>query len=319
MSRKKILWIIIGIVILIIVILGGSWLAATISNEREYNEKEYPGETEYYSDEAYPEEMLAPGMDKTAPTAKTKPAKTAAGDSQQMEGEQKIIKTADLALVVKKVDEAVVKITNLIIAKKGFVSDSKVYTREDKTQYGAIVVRVPVQDFESTINGLKELAEIVEKENISGLDVTEEYVDLQSRLKNLKIEEGQYQKILQTAKEIEDILKVTEYLFNVRENIERLEGRIKYLEDLTDLATIRISLSEEPRVEVPTPAWRPWSTIKRAFRSMIIFLQGLTTLLIWVLFHLVPIGIVALIVIKIVKTIKKKIAKRKQEEEVEQK
>lgn len=254
---------------------------------------------ETYSDRDYGDEeaIMAPGKEGSSGT-------TAVNREQEID--KKIIKTGGLELVVKKVGEVVTQITEMVTQKQGFVSDSNVYTREDKSQYGYITVRVPVKHFEETMNELKAMAEIVEKESVSGVDVTEEFIDLQSRLKNLKIEEEQYQKIVQRAWEIEDVLNATEYLFDTREEIERIEGRIKYLENLTDLATIRVSLSEEPRVEVPVYAWKPLIVIKNALRSMIGFWQVIVNVLIWLIIFLAPLGILVWVIVKIVEKIRKK-------------
>ena len=105
--------------------------------------------------------------------------------------------------------------------------------------------------------------------------------------------------------QIEDVLKATQYLFKTRDAIERIEGRIKYLENLTDLATIRVSLSEELRVEIPAGTWKPLTIIKKAFMAMLVFWQGIVNILIWLLIFLVPLGIIAWIIIKIIKKIKK--------------
>ena len=254
---------------------------------------------ETYSDRDYGDEeaIMAPGKEGSSGT-------TAVNREQEID--KKIIKTGSFELVVKKVGEAVSQITEMVTQKQGFVSDSNVYTREDKSQYGYITVRAPVKHFEETMNELKAIAEIVEKESVSGVDVTEEFIDLQSRLKNLKIEEEQYQKIVQRAWEIEDVLNATEYLFDTREEIERIEGRIKYLENLTDLATIRVSLSEEPRVEVPVYAWKPLIVIKNALRSMIGFWQVIVNVLIWLIIFLAPLGILVWVIVKIVEKIRKK-------------
>ena len=267
-------------------ILAGTGSNGELSVE-SYSERDYGDE----------EAMIAPSKEGSSGTT---------ASSKEQEIDKKIIKTGSLDLVVKKVSDAVNQITIIAVKKEGFVSNSKIYTSEDKTQYGTITIRVPVKYFEETINELKAIAEIVEEESISGVDVTEEFIDLQSRLKNLKIEEAQYQKIVQRAWEIEDVLNATEYLFDTREDIERIEGRIKYLENLTDLSTISAYLSEEPRIEIPVYAWKPLIVIKNALRSMIGFWQVMVNILIWLIIFLVPLGIVAWVIVKIVKKIRKK-------------
>lgn len=297
MKTKKLILLIVCLGIVGLLVASFVIALISITGGEKYTDEDTRlmgmGGESYYSEE---EAMMAPG--------KAGGAETAVGGEQEID--KKIIKTGSLELVVKKVGEAVSQITEMVTKKEGFVSDSNVYTREDKSQYGYITVRVPAKHFEETMNELKALAEIVEEESVSGIDVTEEFVDLQSRLKNLRIEEEQYQKIVQRAWEIEDVLNATEYLFDTREEIERIEGRIKYLENLTDLATIRVSLSEEPKVEIPVYAWKPLMIIKKAFRAMVGFWQVIVNILIWLVIFLVPLGIVVWIVYKIVKKIIKK-------------
>lgn len=297
MKKKKLILLIVYLGIVGLLIASFVVALISITGGEKYTDEDTrltgKGGESYYPEE---EAMMAPSKEGSSGT-------TAVNREQEID--KKIIKTGSLELVVKKVGEAVTQITEMVTRKQGFVSDSNVYTREDKSQYGYITVRVPVKHFEETMNELKAIAEIVEKESVSGIDVTEEYIDLQSRLKNLRIEEEQYQKIVQRAWEIEDVLNATEYLFDTREKIERIEGRIKYLENLTDLATIRVSLSEEPRVEIPVYAWKPLIVIKKAFRAMIGFWQVMVNILIWLIIFLVPLGIVVWIIVKIVKKIRK--------------
>ena len=220
--------------------------------------------------------------------------------------EQRVIKSARLNLVVKKISETIDRISLMLGDKKGFISSSDIRTRDDETQYGTVTIRVPVKDFEKSVNELKKIAEVVQSESLSGVDVTEEFVDMEARLKNLRIEEGQYQEILKTAKKIEDILKVNEYLFNIRGQIEGIEGRIKYLSNLTDLATIEITLSEEPTIRIPTSEWRPLDTIKIAFSAMVRMLQGFMNILIWLAFICLPIALVVWAIIMAIRFIRRR-------------
>ncbi|OGF20464.1 hypothetical protein A2316_01395 [Candidatus Falkowbacteria bacterium RIFOXYB2_FULL_38_15] len=231
---------------------------------------------------------------------------TAVSSGQNSIEEQRVIKSARLNLVVKKISETIDQISLMLGDKKGFISSSDIRTRDDETQYGTVTIRVPVKDFEKSINELKKMAEVVQSESLSGVDVTEEFVDMEARLKNLRIEEGQYQEILKTAKKIEDILKVNEYLFNIRGQIEGIEGRIKYLSNLTDLATIEITLSEEPTIRIPTSEWRPLDTIKIAFSAMVRMFQGFVNILIWLAFICLPIALVVLVIIAAVRFFRKR-------------
>jgi hypothetical protein len=235
--------------------------------------------------------------------------KTAADSVDEIrdEGDQKVIKTGYLTLLVKKVGDSVSEITGIATSKGGFVLSSSIYTSPDETQSGTITLKVPVDKFEETVENLKEIAVSVERENLSGQDVTEEYTDLQAQLKNYRAEEEQYLEILKRTNTIEETLSVTEKLSLVRGKIERVEGQIKYLESQTDMSTITATLKEETRIDVPTKEWQPWETVKTAFRTFVRFLQGMVDVFIWIVIFLGPaVLIVWLIVWLIMSSMKKR-------------
>lgn len=197
------------------------------------------------------------------------------------EVDQKIIKTGYLDLTVDFVDEAVVKITGLAAGKGGFAQETSVYEREDGTKYGTITIRVPAAEFENAMSELKKLAAAINSETASGQDVTEEYTDLEARLRNAKAQETEYLEILKKATTVTDILAVQSYLGEIREEIETLQGRIQYLKNLTSYSTITATLSEEPIIKIPTKEFRPWSTIKEAGRALVAVGQNLIITSIW--------------------------------------
>ncbi|MBU0649011.1 DUF4349 domain-containing protein [Patescibacteria group bacterium] len=326
MKHKKLFWII-GIIVgvLIILFVAGLILANRAANEMAQSDNlfgfadkgydSYSYDEDYYGDEPSYAAMEAPSagymmkedvMEEAAPRES---APIISGQGQKTE--QKVVKSAYMELVVGKVSQTVESVTQLVTQKQGFISDSNIYTRDDKTQYGTITIRVPVNDFEQVLTQLKALAKSVEEESVSGVDVTEEFVDMESRLENLRLEEEQYQKVLQKATDIQDILDVNDYLFDVREDIELIEGRMKYLTDLTDMSTIQVNLSEEPTLSIPTGEWKPVTTIKLAFTSAIRFFQGLVDLLIWLAFYVIPLAIIVYIIVKIVKAVKRRRRKSK--------
>lgn len=228
---------------------------------------------------------------------------TAAGEL----AEKKVIKTGSLKLVVDDVSKSVDQITSLANNKDGFVQSSNVDTDPEGAQTAYIIIKIPADRFEETIEEAKNLSLVVENENISGKDVTEEYMDLQAQLKNYRAEEEQYLEIMEKADTVEDILKVSEKLSLIRGKIERTEGRIKYLESQTDYSTITIYLSQEVKVEVPTKKWRPLTNLKTAFQYWVKALQGILDVLVWIIIFIgPPIIIIWLIIASIRKKRKKK-------------
>jgi len=233
------------------------------------------------------------------------------GGEDVLQTEQKVIKNANLTLKVDSAEEAAGQIVNVATAYQGFVQSSNIYESETGAKSGSVIIRVPANDFEKAITEIKNLANLVISEKISGQDVTEEFIDLEARLNNKYAEEQQYLEILEKATEVEDILMVTERLSWVRAEIERLEGRKKYLENLTDMSTISTYLTEEEKFEVPVEKWRPLETIRQAFRAMIAGLQTLADFGIWIIFFAVMIGLPIAIVVWIIILLVKKMRKRK--------
>ncbi len=203
------------------------------------------------------------------------------GGQTAAEVDQKIIKNGSLQLTVKDVVEAVSKITALAQQKGGFVQNSSVSARADGTHYGQISVRVPAKDFEQTVEGIKAFALTVNNETASGQDVTEQYTDLEAQLRNALAQEQTYLKVLDRAQTVEDILKVQQRLGDIRGTIESLQGRLKYLENVTAFSTITVTLDEEPVVQVPTKEFRPLTSLKEAVRSLVEALQQVVVAIIW--------------------------------------
>ncbi len=232
-----------------------------------------------------------------------------AGDAVNLT-EKKIIKTANLEITVASVDSAVADLTSIASRSQGFVQSSYVYESETGMKSGTVVIKVPAAKFDAILNEVKDLARVVTREQVSGQDVTEEYVDLQAQLKNAQAAEQQYLEIMKKATEVEDILKVASALSIVREKIERLQGQLQYLVNMTDMSTLTLELSEETRVASGVEKWKPYETLKQSFKTLIGVGQKTIDRLIWILVFLVgfflPIGIIVWIIVKIVKKARRK-------------
>ena len=186
--------------------------------------------------------------------------------------DRKVIRNGTLSLLVKKTEEAANQIKSFAKDLGGFVDNANIYEVSDTSKGGTVTIRVPAVKFDEAINRIKGLAIKVENEEINVQDVTDQFVDLEARLKNLKAAEEQYLAVLKQAYKVEDILKVHERLTDVRDSIERLAGRIQYLSRQVDMSSITVSLTEEADVKVFGIIWRPLTNLKQAFRSM---LEGL--------------------------------------------
>lgn len=210
--------------------------------------------------------------------------------------ERMIIKTGSLSVVVDDVRKSVEEIVNYVEDKGGFLVTSNI----DKSGIdlnGYLTVRVPSDLLEDTMAYIKEMGD-VESEHVDGRDITEEYVDLESKLGNLQATEAQFLKIMQSAVKVEDVLAVQKELGYVRGNIETIKGRMKYLDESVDLSSITVYLSTDPSnlpIVDSEDKWRPFAVFKDASRSLLGTGKSVLNGLIWFGVYL-PIFIVVLLV-----------------------
>lgn len=160
---------------------------------------------------------------------------------------RRIIRTADMSVETDTPEAAVSKVTALADAKGGFVVSSDTERSKDsdgaETVSTTIVFRVPVSAFDDALAAVRAMGSRVSIEKVTGQDVTEEYVDLDARIRAQRAVEEQYMSILKEAKTIPDILAVQQKLGEVRTEIERAEGRRRYLESQTSLSTITVHVA----------------------------------------------------------------------------
>jgi hypothetical protein len=170
------------------------------------------------------------------------PAAAAPQPQKVEESPRRVIHTAELWLEADAPDASREKLEAFVRANGGFLANVETHRtrRDDGGEWVDVtaVVRVPVGHFDQTLEQLRRLATHVGREQINGQDVTEEYTDLEARLRAQRALEEQYLAILKEAHNIDDVLKVQEKLGEVRTEIERAEGRRRFLEDQTSLATI---------------------------------------------------------------------------------
>lgn len=161
---------------------------------------------------------------------------------------KKIIKTANLRIQVEDLKSSADKITGLIDQHKAYASR----LNETKHSYNKEVdmtIRVPIANFDSLVSQILQLAQYVHRKEIRANDVTEEFVDVMSRLKTKKEVEKRYLDILKQAKTIEEILQVEAQLASIREEIEAKEGRLKFLSDQVNFSTISLEVYQEVEYE----------------------------------------------------------------------
>jgi FtsZ-binding cell division protein ZapB len=206
-----------------------------------------------------------------------------------------IIRNANLRLVVEDPAQSADEIASLAGSMGGFVVNSNVYqttygSSDIPTTRASITIRVPVERLDEALDKITALAIEVREKNVTGEDVTREYTDLQSRLKNLESAEEQLREIMDNATKTEDVLRVFEDLRQVREEIEVIQGQINYYEDAARLSAISLELiPDELAQPLSIGGWRPQGTAKDAVEALINTLQFLVDAGIWLVICVAPI------------------------------
>ena len=248
-------------------------------------------------------EVLKPGSEQPAPT----PAPASLGKSGQpgsppraspYRANRLIIKNAELKLLMEDVSSGVDRVTQVAADTFGYILSSRTWY-QGPFQYATITIGVPVDEFESALRRLRGMAIRVEDETASGTDVSDQYVDLESRLRNLEATEARIRSFLEQAQNIEESLRINAQLTELTAQIEEVKGRMSYLKDRAAYSTITVHLS--PQIPTPTPAptstptptpepdvWRPDKTFRRAAGVLGSIAQVIGDTAIWVAVVLGP-------------------------------
>lgn len=194
------------------------------------------------------------GMDAGEQAAQAPQVKQPADGAKVAPIDRKIIYTAKLDLVVKGMDEATKAVTEKLAAHGGRLVRSEVRSDSGARRTATFTLEVPVEKFRGLVDALKEVGH-AERDAVDSQDVTEEYVDVQARLKNLRQQEDKLGELLKEKRreeKLEDIIRVSDRIAEVRGQIERVEGRLKYLDARAAFSTVTLTLRESADYTPPT-------------------------------------------------------------------
>jgi len=186
--------------------------------------------------------------------------------------ERKVISTATLTIEVVSVQAAINDITNITLENGGFISSSSINEIGSNRKGGHLTSRVPQRNFYSFIEKIEALGTEKQRQ-VSGQDITEEFIDLGARLDNLKKQETRLQEILKMATTVKDIIEVERELERVRGEIESLTGRLNYLNQSVEMSTITVNVMEP--ASFTGEGWGISDAIRDAVRGFIESVRGI--------------------------------------------
>jgi len=222
---------------------------------------------------------------------------------------RKIIKNADVRLLVKDTSVAVNRSTQIVSDLGGYIVSSRIWYQDyfgNNLMYATITIGIPVDEFEHALNRLRDLSIRVLDENASGEDVTDQYVDLESQLVNLEATRARIQEFLKDAKSVDEALRINQELANIEAQIEQIKGRMNYISDRSAFSTITANFEPELPILTPTPTptiaptntprptatlapWEPGETLGDAKQTVTVAYRGIFDFLIWLVVAILPI------------------------------
>lgn len=241
----------------------------------------------------------APMMPETS--AKDTYGSTAPQSESPASGDRIVIKNAELNLVVLDPETAIQAISALAGKYAGFVVDSNSYKRTNdsgqEVTVGNISIRVASERLDQVLAEIKALVEDpktdIKSENVRGEDVTSQYTDLQSRLRNLEATSKKLTEIMEEAKKTEDVLAVFHELTSINEQIEVIKGQLKYYDESARLSAVSVELTSKAEAKpLSIGSWQPGGVAKSALQALINTIKVIGNVIIWIVLYVLPVLII---------------------------
>jgi hypothetical protein len=196
-----------------------------------------------------------------------------------------VIKNGALSIAVDDPEGATSQVDQLVAAEQGVITSQTVRTQNDKT-FVTLTIQVPPDNFEATLAKLRDLrahGSHVLNDTINSQDVTDQYVDLDAQYRNLSTTRDAYQKLLDKATAVSDIISLTREVANIQTQMDQIKGRQNLLSRQSAISTINLSLSPVGASPLPgpRPLPKPLQAAQDAWQTLQAGLQGLAVVLIW--------------------------------------
>lgn len=229
---------------------------------------------------------------------------------------RKIIKNADMTVEVDNASVSVERVTAAAAQAGGYVLEVTTnYTQADRPS-ATVKIAVPVERFEETLNRIRGGADKVLSEQASGVDATQEYVDVQSQIANLEATQARIREFLNKATTVEESLQVNAQLAEIEGQISVLKGRLQFLSQRAAYSTITVVILQLPPPPKPTalptplptpqPIFNPSKSASDAFNTLTVIVQAITTLAIWVIVLVLPLVLPLVLIALVVRSIRRR-------------
>ncbi len=244
-------------------------------------------------------------------------------DTDELLQDRKVIYNANMTLVVSDTESAAKAVEDLVASADGYVANMNAYRGGEDLMFYTITLRVPAEQFDAVRSSLREMAIRVDNESVNTDDITDQYYDLDARLRTLQATETELLALLKETRErggeVEDIMSIYRELTNIQSQIESLQGQLNRFDKLVAFSTISVDLRSDELNKPISTSWRPLEILYNSFRTLISALQGLVNVLIYLVVVALPILLLlALPIVLLFFVVRWFIRRRKERKSVDQ-
>ncbi|HEX3008772.1 MAG TPA: DUF4349 domain-containing protein [Bacteroidales bacterium] len=213
---------------------------------------------------------------------------------------RKIVKQGEIVFETSDPNSTRNLIERLVKETQGYISEDA-QNKTDNEVRTRVIIRVPAENFDELVKLIIAGVPYVEKKFITASDITEDYIDIEARIRTQKELELRYIELLKQARKMEDIIGINQELTNVRENIESTQGKLKHLAHCVAYSFLTIEYYQQS-TSVSRFFGKIWQGMKSGWKYFAIFIIGLAQ--VW------PFLVIAVIVVFIIRARKKKSAQK---------
>lgn len=214
---------------------------------------------------------------KAAPEAPPPPPPAPGEAKTDVAIEIKLIKTGTLEFQTSDLDSTYQRIRNAAQVNSGFLSNESTANEYDRIVQH-LTIRVPSRNFDKLIDAVCKGVEHFDTKTIEAVDVTEEFVDAEARLKTKKQVEQRYQDLLKRANKISEILEIERQIGELRAEIESIEGRLRYLNNRVDYSTLDVSFYKKVKEKAVASDENIGDALLAGWKGLVVFVFGLATI-----------------------------------------